>query len=47
MIRGGDRMNDNKSVLITPEVMEECLCESLDIIEKNNQSHKKNKKHLK
>ncbi|PRR78203.1 hypothetical protein [Clostridium luticellarii] len=39
-------MKDNKSVLITPDVMEECLCESLDIIEKNIQPHKQNKKHL-
>ncbi|CAB1246040.1 hypothetical protein ACFHWD_20010 [Clostridium sp. MT-14] len=40
-------MENKKSILITPDVMEECLCESLDIIEKNTQSHKKNKKHLK
>ncbi|AKA72275.1 hypothetical protein CSCA_5150 [Clostridium scatologenes] len=33
-----------KSILITPEVIEECLCESLDIIEKNPISYNKIKK---
>ncbi|MBV7275223.1 hypothetical protein [Clostridium thailandense] len=41
---------NKKSKLITPDVIEECLCESLDIIEKstlilekNSSSHRKTK----
>ena len=38
-------MKDKKSVLITPDIIEECLCESLDTVENNSQSHRKNKNH--
>ncbi|MFL0195252.1 hypothetical protein ACJDU8_06680 [Clostridium sp. WILCCON 0269] len=41
------KINDKKSVLMTSDVIEECLCESFDIVEKNTLSHKKNKNHLK
>lgn len=33
-MKEGKKVN-NKSILITPDVIEECLCESLDILEKN------------
>lgn len=38
---------DKKLVLITPDVIEECLCESLDALEKRIPTHKKLKKTLK
>lgn len=40
-MKEGDFMN-KKSALITPDVIEECLYESLDIAEKNTSFLKKN-----
>lgn len=40
-MKEGEKLNKNLK-LITPDVIEECLCESLDIIEKNTQILKKN-----
>ncbi|MDF2883557.1 MAG: hypothetical protein K0R54_4114 [Clostridiaceae bacterium] len=49
-MKEGKKMN-KKSTLITPDVIEECLCESLDILEKstiflekNTSSHKTTQK---
>jgi len=42
-MKEGENLNE-KSVLITPDVIEECLCESLDTQEKNTSSHRKAKK---
>jgi hypothetical protein len=33
---------NKESAIITPDVIEECLCESLDILEKSNSASKKN-----
>jgi len=33
-MKEGEKLN-KESVLLTPEVIEECLCECLDILEKN------------
>lgn len=30
---------NKESVLITPDVIEDCLCESFDIVEKNTFTH--------
>jgi len=40
-MKEGEKLN-KKSVLITPDVIEECLCESLDILEKNTLFLEKN-----
>jgi hypothetical protein len=45
-MKEGEKLN-KKLVLITNDVIEECLCESLDILEKNTSSYRKNKKTLK
>ena len=38
---------NKKLELITPDVIEECLCESLDVYEKKTSSHRTTKKTLK
>jgi len=40
------KLNDKESILITSDVIEECLSESLDIIEKETASHSKSKKQV-
>lgn len=45
-MKEGENM-DKKLVLITPDVIEECLGESLDALEKRIPTHKKLKKKLK
>lgn len=45
-MKEGENLN-KKTVLITPDVIEECLSESLDILEKNTQAHKKIKRNSK
>lgn len=42
-MKEGEKMNE-KSVLITPDVIEECLCESIDNQEINTSSHRNDKK---
>jgi hypothetical protein len=42
-MKEGEKLN-KESVLITPEIIEECLCESLDALDKNTQSHSKTQK---
>ncbi|WP_279230811.1 MULTISPECIES: hypothetical protein [unclassified Clostridium] len=42
-----NKLKDKKSILITSDVIEECLSESLDIIEKEAASHSKSKKQVK
>ncbi|WP_278321728.1 hypothetical protein [Clostridium homopropionicum] len=37
---------NKESVLITPEVIEECLCECLDVLEKNTSSLEKSTPHI-
>lgn len=39
-------LNSKKVNLITPEVINECLCESFGDIEKSAQAHKKARKQL-
>ena len=42
-----NKLKDKESILITSDVIEECLSESLDIIEKETASHNKSKKQVK
>ncbi|WP_446896967.1 hypothetical protein ACSVC9_07990 [Clostridium sp. LBM24168] len=41
-----NKFDSKKSVLITPDVIEECLSESFGVREKTSPSHRKDKKHL-
>lgn len=43
-MKEGEKLN-KESVLITPNVIEECLCESFDIVEKKISSHRNPKSH--
>ncbi|MHB8061689.1 MAG: hypothetical protein ACYDG2_03475 [Ruminiclostridium sp.] len=38
-MKEGEKLN-KESVLITPNVIEECLCESFDIVESHNRTPK-------
>ena len=42
-MKEGEKLN-KKKILITPDVIEECLCESLDAPEKKALAHRKIKK---
>jgi len=42
-MKEGEKLN-KKLELITPDVIEECLCESLDVFEKKTSSHRATKK---
>ncbi len=42
-MKEGEKLN-KKLVLITPDVIEECLCESLDTLERKVTTHRKSKK---
>ena len=35
---------NKEAIIITQTVIEECLCESFDIVEKTDQTHNKSKK---
>lgn len=41
-MKEGKKLN-KELLLITFDVIEECLCESFDVVEKNNLSHKRRK----
>lgn len=42
----GEKLN-KEPILITPDVIEECLCEAFDFPEKDTPSHKKTQRPLK
>jgi hypothetical protein len=41
-----NKFHDKEPVLITPDIIDECLAECFEVREKTSPSNRKNKKHL-